>query len=77
MEDLKVLAGEQFDSDVEEGGKKPLKQRESKAQSKSKPKQDFSTKLILTSKIGRLVSILDLNIKIDVDKRECCHVCSK
>ena len=73
---MKVLAGEQFDSDVEEGNKKPLKQRESKAQSKSKPKQDFSTKLILTSKIGRLVSKNSL-IKIDVDKRECCDVCSK
>ena len=73
---MKVLAGEQFDSDVEEGNKKPLKLRESKAQSKSKPKQDFSTKLILTSKIGRLVSKNSLT-KIDVDKRECCDVCSK
>lgn len=57
LEDLKILAGEKFDSDVDESGKRPLKQRDSKAQSKSKPKQDFSSKPILTSKIGRLVSV--------------------
>ena len=58
LEEMKVLGGDQFDSDIDETSKKPLKQREIKAQSKSKPKQDFTTKQILSSKIGRLVSYL-------------------
>lgn len=44
LEEMKVLAGDQFDSDIDENAKKPIKQREAKAQSKSKPKQDFSSK---------------------------------
>ncbi len=54
---MKILAGDQFDSDVDEnaGTGKP---REVKASKKLNSKQELigDTKLLATSKIGRLVS---------------------
>lgn len=50
---MKVLGGDQFDSDVED--KDAKKPRELKAASKSKGKQDFSgTTVAITSRIGKL-----------------------
>lgn len=48
LDEMKVLAGDQFDSDIDE----QTKPRDAKAQLK---KQDFSSKPLTLSKIGRLV----------------------
>jgi hypothetical protein len=55
LDEIKVLLGDQIDSDIE-ADTKPLKPRDAKAVSKSKTTSELS-KPSLISKIGRLVSI--------------------
>ena len=56
LDEIKVLLGDQVDSDIETGNK-PLKPRDAKAVSKSKTSELSKPSLI--SKIGRLVSTLN------------------